>query len=1106
VFLGSPGSSPARLDSAHMNRRSFLNTVSTAALATGIHASGLDAVGELLQTTPAGRRRVAVLLQPGFPTLDAEPTPDTVLRAALADFDTTWLGVDALVSQLARDRFDVLVTPYGSAFPRQAWIPIRAFLAAGGHWVNLGGVPLAVPVAATGGGGWRPDARQTAYHRTLGITQAFPIEIPPAVEWEASARHPFAAALVGQISARGAFGLYVRFTDTRHFPDEDGSDGPREAVIEPLLSALRIDADQAAGSDVSKWPVAAPVVLVDRLRGERAGGRWLFVTGTGSVTAQLIRALTVAAAAGCQRLVVRPSFACCRDGEPLVITTELIRPATGVNSSCEGSVALQITDDGGKVVASRRGPVAGRGPSVQRADTLDALPAGFYRVAARVTLDGQSDLRASTGFWVFDKEVLARGTPLTADTVSLRRDGKPFPVTGTTYMASDGHRRFLLEPNPDVWDRDFAAMRRAGVNLVRTGLWTGWTSYMSDDGVLNEAALRALDAFMLTATRHQIAIVFTFFAFLPPAWGGRNAYLDPKATAAQKRFIAAIVGRYREMTHVTWDLINEPSFCSPTQLWLTRPNGDEHEQRRWAEWLASRYPASTPEEHEATIQRLWRGTAGEGLGLPAIEDFADANLFGSRRPLKALDYRVFAQDMFREWVDQMTTAIRAAGSKGHLITVGQDEGGTGERPSNQFFGPSVDLTSIHTWWYNDDLLWDMVVSKHPAKPNLVQETGVMFYETADGRPWRSEAEVAHLLERKLALAIGVGGAGYVNWIWNTNPYMPSDNEAAIGLIRPDGSIKPEFDVWRGVTSFVREAAPYLDGREREPVLLVVPQANVFSVRTSAVEATKRAVRAMHYHCRVPMAAVSEFNLDTWPQPPKLAILPCPRILTTKAWAQLRAWVEQGTTLLVTGPFDEDEHWMPTGRMAQIGLPAVARPVLPAESVGRPSDVIELVVLHFRGEKLHRLETAADPTAGAAHRYREVAIGKGRLLWVGAPVELAENIEPTVLLYRAALHAAGLTSHTVNSRPVDPSVLIYPARYRDAVLYTIVSESSIGPRRFVVDDAHDSRSVSVSVGAGRAALAIVNRRTGAVIADYPRGSAEVLGTGQFSTGIFRDTRS
>ena len=52
---------------------------------------------------------------------------------------------------------------------------------------------------------------------------------------------------------------------------------------------------------------------------------------------------------------------------------------------------------------------------------------------------------------------------------------------------------------------------------------------------MNEHALRALDVFMLTAAAHDMAVVFTFFAFMPPLWGGVNPYLDPKAARRTER-------------------------------------------------------------------------------------------------------------------------------------------------------------------------------------------------------------------------------------------------------------------------------------------------------------------------------------------------------------------------------------------------------------------------------------------------------------------------------------------------------------------------------------------------------------------------------------------
>ena len=57
--------------------------------------------------------------------------------------------------------------------------------------------------------------------------------------------------------------------------------------------------------------------------------------------------------------------------------------------------------------------------------------------------------------------------------------------------------------------------------------------------------MRAIDAFILTAKRHELEVTFTFFSFAPEAWEGVNPYLDPRSVEAQKRFVASIVGRHR---------------------------------------------------------------------------------------------------------------------------------------------------------------------------------------------------------------------------------------------------------------------------------------------------------------------------------------------------------------------------------------------------------------------------------------------------------------------------------------------------------------------------------------------------------------------------------
>jgi len=588
--------------------------------------------------------------------------------------------------------------------------------------------------------------------------------------------------------------------------------------------------------------------------------------------------------------------------------------------------------------------------------------------------------------------------------------------------------------------------------------------------------LRALDAFLLTARRHDIPVIFTCFAFLPEAWGGENPFLDPRAVRAQQAFVAAIASRYGAMQDLLWDLINEPSFSSPQRVWLCRPNYDRFERDAWAAWLRERYPAPSDIDRERLLSELWRALPGEGLDLPPLADFDDRNIFGAARPLRALEYRLFAQAMFDRWARAMVETIRRSGP-GQLVTVGQDEGGTSERPNGHFLAAALDFTCVHNWWANDDLLWDGVVTKPPARANLVEETGVMFYERADGTAWRSEAEVRDLLERKLAMSLGPGGAGFVEWIWIANPYMPSDNEAAIGLLRADGSAKPELQPVVALSRFAAEAAAHLVGREPPDVWLVLPQSNQLSVRTSFTDATRRAVRVMHYHCRAMMEAVGERQLMADAPAAKLLVLPCPRILTDAAWSALLTRVERGATLLVTGPVDADEHWRSVERLARLGVPHRVRPVAQHEHL-----VIEGVPwrLGFRGERVHRAETA--DTGAAAESVREIRVGRGTILWSPVSVELAEEAEPCAALYRLALRRAGVRPLSVTG--VDASVLLHAATYGGTVLYTVINESG-SPQRPRIALLGARAPLDVEVEAGRAALVLVGRRDGHVVARYPR---------------------
>src|SRR5699024_10163854 len=85
-----------------------------------------------------------------------------------------------------------------------------------------------------------------------------------------------------------------------------------------------------------------------------------------------------------------------------------------------------------------------------------------------------------------DKQLLSECEPLTCGRDYFEKDGRPLPIVGMTYMTSDVARYFLFLPNPYRWDKDMAQMKRAGINYIRTGIWTAWRNMMFIDGHVDE--------------------------------------------------------------------------------------------------------------------------------------------------------------------------------------------------------------------------------------------------------------------------------------------------------------------------------------------------------------------------------------------------------------------------------------------------------------------------------------------------------------------------------------------------------------------------------------------------------------------------------------------
>jgi hypothetical protein len=455
-------------------------------------------------------------------------------------------------------------------------------------------------------------------------------------------------------------------------------------------------------------PVAAPVIVIDHAGGrivcldfQPAAGYWKGQDGMA-----LIRESAGYARQGATSVSVDTLFSVLRPNEPPQITVHLSQP-----SPAKGEVRVELLS-AEKVLDAATLPVENEKIADLPAPFHSPLPAGFYKVRATYRQQGHFREFYENGFWVAERSSLDQGEALGVNGDFLTRGGKPFFPVGTNYFTTEENGWDFSGPrNASVWEKDFAEMAAHGVTFVRTGVWMKNAKFIeSGTGEPDERFLRNLEAFLICAHHHGISVNFTFFAFSPASGATaraadtpqNNPYIDGDALHAQQAYVRAVVRRFAGVPWLCWDLINEPSFSNPLQIFKGNiPNGDVAEVNAWHGWLRDRY------KDLSTLADAWAQTpeqlgSFDSIPLPSVADLTYER-YGNPRQVRALDYNLFAQDMFSHWVQSMVAVIRQSGSS-QLVDVGQDEGGVTNRVLNQFYGlAGVSFTTNHTNWQDEAL-------------------------------------------------------------------------------------------------------------------------------------------------------------------------------------------------------------------------------------------------------------------------------------------------------------------------------------------------------------------------------------------------------------------
>ncbi len=997
---------------------------------------------------------VVILQEASFPSADSSAPSATTLRALFPGAQFT--SAAELPAAVLNVDCRLLVLPYGSSFPEEAWPQILAYLNRGGNLLVLGGRPF-TRAAYRDNSGWHLRDYSVRFIQQLAIDNYTTLAGSEGLKFQPNS---------DQVTQLPAFSWNHAYSPILHLSSAE-TDG-RAGAAGHLSARL----------DVFAWGVkdgrqiSAPAIQIDHLRERFCGGRWIFVNADlasgffeEKQATKIISMLASIARQGAEEFVVHPSLPLYLQSEGIQLDVHWLGSRA---SSDKLTVEITVTPESEPAKSFiTKTDLAG--------DSAVMLPPasgkGFHRIDARL-LEG-SEVRAvyHSGFWIRDEDFLHSGPKLGANEDYLTVNGKPLAVVGTTYMASDVQRLFFDHPNVYVWDRDMAQIKGAGINMLRTGWWTGWARFMDEGGIPTEKTLRTMEAFLMTARKYELPVQFNLFAFIPDVLQGENAYLDPVAIARQQVLLGALARRFHAVPFLAWDLINEPSFSKT--LWSMRANGDGIELAAWNNWLRKKHPDFQTLAHQWDVDQL---SPADTVPVPVASDFSAPEITAEPRTVKQYDFYEFAQDVFCNWAGEMRKAIRGAGSN-QLITVGQDEGGEADRLSPAFYSSQVDFTTNHSWWHNDALLWDSLVAKQPSKPMLIQETGIMKQLSMDMTMRLTPENAAGLLERKFALAL-VQGTGAIQWLWNTNDYNLIPNEVQIGILRSDKTEKPEGQVMRGFARFSKDASANLLSPHKPEVAIITSQAAQFSALQSfQIEAQRNAVIAASYYDRIPTSIIAE-NLLPQLGSPKLAILPSAQALNSQSWQLLLDYVRGGGNLLVTGSLDRDEYFHRVSRAAELFPGAQPKPVTARSNLlSIREHTVEITYGELQSTWLEGLAWK-----DRSQTIQQTSFGKGKIFWVAYPVEAARNLNAAAEVYREVFTELGIEPSFEVHSPLSPGVLIYSIQLQEAFLYVMVSDSA-EDAEIDLRDKTTGTVLKLHLASQRAALALIRKQDGAVIAKY-----------------------
>ncbi|MBU1088046.1 MAG: hypothetical protein KKD05_11100 [Candidatus Omnitrophica bacterium] len=544
----------------------------------------------------ANKFKIAIFKEEGFPAVCVPGllTPQWLYENISKEFLVSYLDTQELSDKnyLNTEKVDLLILPYGEAFPQEAFKSIKNYIYQGGGIFNIAGRPFWVPVKRIKEK-WQKVQSEDPYNEFLAPLGIKYYELPD----------------------ENMIGLTVA-NSLKNTPIV-----PSYGNVFPYRIPVR---DFFHSELLKKYDYAKSIIFIESWLNPYTGSRkdmpkkWVLIGANNDNNP--LNPANNHARENLLNIIRQVSFPIVlselstdmpvyKQGEVVKIFAKVLNTGREV---CKFNIELRIIGKNGKIIFKKNKKIklkAGGEISLDLVWAPEEFKSDFYKLQAEVKAGGVVFGKKENGFLVFNH--LGKNNPV----LSIR-DGrfyindKQSMLFGVNYYESKSGELLWVEPNVLKIRNDFKSMRDLGINFVRIhyhhSKW--FRDYFSDilkmeiDPYLqaadktylpSERSLRILDALIYLAGEHNMVFCIDLFTLVPKEMGNpigwlglKERIIDQDKVKRQLEFIKILAERYEGTPGIVWDLWNEPRLADDDlgilREWALlcknqfRNNGDNH--------------------------------------------------------------------------------------------------------------------------------------------------------------------------------------------------------------------------------------------------------------------------------------------------------------------------------------------------------------------------------------------------------------------------------------------------------------------------------------------------------------------------------------------------